>query len=694
MSNLFKLNDVVQLDPQKSLVDLSKTDKHRLMDSVLQSDVASGKRGLEITFNLSSSGRRINNRIYTPSGQRGNVDSWTHPYPKAIIRNHDESSDALGRFTSVEWHSLDAQASTFFKNVQTYADFKDALESDVPHKIYRALHRRNFLMDSRWPGIGQLIAKARIFDEDAIEKFLDGRYLTFSAGTHTDRYVCGVCNDDWAAGEICDHRPGQITDEGKPVVFITGAFIGDEGSVLNMPANDMSMVLSMEMTDAMQGAGIAVPDIRTDGSGISLTDALFNPGETMSGNTPTAAERLMDMDVRDVARQFVDGKLAVELQDALKARTHLETSWLIRIHDALHAEYDWRFRYQEDGDLEIPTDTFKLHGDLHMLSQEKDFRGSLVNGALDGFDSAGKKSTEYMVKGKDKKEPKGPESQILDKQVDTDALVETIKTQVLEALKASAQDGKNDNGASGVQTQKEKEEEGAEALTDAKFDELDLVDSEDVDWYLLDTALRAELGEAILADEAVAALKPGIFCGPDRRFPVCDQAHFDAAAKVLEQVKLSDESKDALRACIDRKATILGIEIPERKQVGEDVNDEIQKDYAVALKTIEELTAEIAELKNQAQQLDNTQGSIQNQDTSNDPNKGLKPEDIKPVENPGGSGTPALKPDKELDSFQQNVVNKYKTIRDEQGENFAAAYLYGKVRAGYLPRTFDINKYL
>jgi hypothetical protein len=91
--------------------------------------------------------------------------------------------------------------------------------------------------------------QANITDEEAIKKFMDGRYLTFSAGSTTDRHVCSICKTDWAKDGMCEHRHGKTYD-GEVCVFITGDFLVMEGSVVNTPADDLSQLVHMEMMDA------------------------------------------------------------------------------------------------------------------------------------------------------------------------------------------------------------------------------------------------------------------------------------------------------------------------------------------------------------------------------------------------------------------------------------------------------------
>ena len=339
---LFKLNDIFEVSPTKALTSLSKSEKHRFMDKILDASRAD-KRGLIVDFNLSSSGRRINNRIYTPTGQRAGVESWTQPFPKPIIRNHDKSEDPMGRFTSVLYADIDDQAMRFFKTAQDFMSFKDALESDDPRKIINAMKRSKLLTNKKWPGIGELVAKARISDEAAIEKFLDGRYMTFSAGSNTDRYVCSKCMCDWADGEHCDHRPGEITTDGDLVFFITGGFYGEEGSVLTNPANDYSSVRSLTFADSLNYT-IPQSDCLTDLSTIYITDGAIDFSD--KEESESYQENIMDpaqIDaLLDALMPKLLEKLAKEKEDSKENVTSTdEVETTSEVADAPVLTVDW-----------------------------------------------------------------------------------------------------------------------------------------------------------------------------------------------------------------------------------------------------------------------------------------------------------------------------------------------------------------
>lgn len=271
--NDFKLKDFVQIKPDPSYADLSSGQKVSILDSLIG---GSTPRGLTVTYDLSHSGRRINNRIYTVAGQKWGIDSLTNPYPKPIIRNHDQQSEPIGRFVGGTYVDTSEAALRYFDNVQEYMEITAAFDEDSPERIYKTLKRYGLLTKKSWPGVGSMRVTAKISDKDAIEKFLDGRYITFSAGSTTDRHVCSVCASDWASGDMCEHRHGRVYDNDL-CVFVTGRFEVLEGSVVNTPADDLSQVLSMEMSDNVQ-----IEDLKplaVDKTTVFFSDSSFKFGE-------------------------------------------------------------------------------------------------------------------------------------------------------------------------------------------------------------------------------------------------------------------------------------------------------------------------------------------------------------------------------------------------------------------------------
>jgi len=285
-----KLIDYLKINPDPAYGKLSSRDKVKMMDNMLSDP--SEKRGLEIYYDLSHSGRRINNRIYTVKGQRDGIATLTHPYPKPILTHHDGTSDPIGRFVSGQWEDLSNSAWYHFSDANEFLEVKRAFESDSPKRIYSVMKKYNLLTNKDWPGLGRMRVRARITDEKAIEKFLDGRYVTFSAGSTTDRHVCSICDSDWAEGDVCEHRHGKIYD-GDICVFVTGQFEVLEGSVVNMPADDLSQVLSMELKDC---EAITIDNkCLVDENTIYLSDSIFNLTENFMEHETTQPEEILEV---------------------------------------------------------------------------------------------------------------------------------------------------------------------------------------------------------------------------------------------------------------------------------------------------------------------------------------------------------------------------------------------------------------
>mgnify|MGYP001244812110 CR=1 FL=1 len=275
MSKFIKYHDFVQVNPDERILSLDKDNKTLMIDNLLQS-IEEDKKGLIITYDLSHSGRRINNRIYSTKGQQKGIDSLTDPYPKPILKNHNQTGEPIGRFVGGEWQSLNDIASDFLNSDKAMLDVHGAFSDDDPEKIYKTLKSLNLLDNKQWPGLGRMRVQANITDEEAIKKFLDGRYMTFSAGSTTDRHVCSICNQDWVSEGMCEHRHGKMYD-GEICVFITGDFIVLEGSVVNTPADDLSQIVSMELSDN-QESNTAV-DSYSYPEEIMFSDSNYNLGE-------------------------------------------------------------------------------------------------------------------------------------------------------------------------------------------------------------------------------------------------------------------------------------------------------------------------------------------------------------------------------------------------------------------------------
>tara|TARA_A100001201_G_scaffold15389_2_gene18577 strand:+ start:5361 stop:7163 length:1803 start_codon:yes stop_codon:yes gene_type:complete len=312
---MIKLIDYVKVMPDPSLYKLSKKEKIELIDSSINPI----KNGLIITYDLSHSARRINNRIYSVKGQQNGIKSLLTPYAKPILQHHDIGKDPIGRFVGGKWEDLSNEAIRFFDNLGAFMKFKQEMNSDDPERMYKALKKHNLLTNKNWPGLGRMRATAKITDKEAVEKFLDGRYITFSAGSTTDRHVCSICNCDWAKGDFCEHRHGKIYDN-ETCVFFTGDFKVLEGSVVNTPADDLSQIQSMELLSDSFNDLPTLGGIELDDSYIFLSDSTLNyniPNEevSMEKDETSATEEVSETTTEPEGEVVVEDEVKSETEE-------------------------------------------------------------------------------------------------------------------------------------------------------------------------------------------------------------------------------------------------------------------------------------------------------------------------------------------------------------------------------------------
>jgi hypothetical protein len=150
------------------------------------------------------------------------VYSWTMPYNKPMLVNHDIDVSPLGRITK--------------------AEFKNKTSTGIPG----------------------IIVMPEITDPDAIAKVVDGRYSTVSIGADTDSATCSICGKDQLV-EWCDHRRGQIYDK-KLCFWSAGNLWFIELSFVNAPADEHAGIKEIpEMTESVESAiqmGLFLQDIK------------------------------------------------------------------------------------------------------------------------------------------------------------------------------------------------------------------------------------------------------------------------------------------------------------------------------------------------------------------------------------------------------------------------------------------------
>jgi hypothetical protein len=656
MSKLIKYNDFIQINPDKRILSLDKKSKITLIDNLL-SNVEFKQKGLVITYDLSHSGRKINNRIYSTKGQQKGIDSLTNPYPKPILKHHDQNGEPIGRFIGGEWQSLNDEAASFLNSNKSMLDIHNAFTEDDPQKIYKTLKDLNLLNNKDWPGLGRMRVKANVTDEEAIKRFLDGRYLTFSAGSTTDRHICSICDQDWVSDGMCEHRHGKTYDD-ETCVFVTGDFIVLEGSVVNTPADDLSQVVEMELIDTSSSKPIednSSEHLIIFPKEIIMSDSNYDLG---AGNELQAVRK---------AYKRVKRNQGVE---ALIDSAKLEDQ-----------NYDHRVVLDE-----------KIMRELHTKGVAYVEAPSKVKATIIQIAYSGEKNLNEPPTQKEdimKLEKEQPDEEVVDS---TEAVAEAEPLVV-------------DN-----QLQKQDDPDEGDFDEDETADEVSL----DVDWNILDLALQTVMvksGNSMSNDER-KELPDAIFCGPERSFPIPDCAHVTAAKDLISKTKLSDTIKSKILTLIDEKAEALECD-SEVSILKSDLKD-LQEMY----KSLEEKFKVVVEFieANKKVSADNTEdlniNCEKNEDTventaQDELNLDDKDEKIfslsdKVLTNMNQISSPSEHADEDaninkedkvssLGSFEQKIVKEYKNILSEYGKDAANSYLNSK--STYLPRGFNPSNF-
>ena len=191
---------------------------------------------LKVTIDATHSGVLTNRRVYpgkyVQSGYKSftsKANGGTSEYDKPVLKHHTSYDDAIGRVT----------ASTFTKLKQGSQFEEDFLSPDpVGGK-----------------GSGVVTITADITDPESIQKIIDGRYLSVSAGHETDSMTCSTCGKSIMK---CNHWPGKYYDiEGEEsdaengflCYYITGNMTYNEISFVNMPAQPPAKLLNFKWED-------------------------------------------------------------------------------------------------------------------------------------------------------------------------------------------------------------------------------------------------------------------------------------------------------------------------------------------------------------------------------------------------------------------------------------------------------------
>jgi len=167
--------------------------------------------GLVVDIAAIHEGLTKNFTFYSEEELTKSLQSWTTPYPRPIIVNHDVYTNPLGRVMGARM----------------------AKEGD---------------------GSPYINLQVAIKDVEAIGKIADQRFLTGSVGGSAGEALCSVCGIDWALqenfakGRPCKHERGKVY--GGTVASIQMKNISwREYSFVNVPADSKSIIKSVNATE-------------------------------------------------------------------------------------------------------------------------------------------------------------------------------------------------------------------------------------------------------------------------------------------------------------------------------------------------------------------------------------------------------------------------------------------------------------
>lgn len=200
-----------------------------------------------------------NNGFYLPHKMREGASSFTKHYPKPVQVHHEEKADPIGRVKEASYVDISGNIRNSFDGKM----WKDSVRSmsrifdgfvkgtlsereiiDVANQYF--IQDDNYAENPDYEGLGYVELIAQITDPNAIQRILDGRYLTGSVGASTDQAVCSVCKQDWAEEGQCEHKPGKVYDEVR-CVLIAGNLNYEEYSFVNKPADRHSKVIEVNV---------------------------------------------------------------------------------------------------------------------------------------------------------------------------------------------------------------------------------------------------------------------------------------------------------------------------------------------------------------------------------------------------------------------------------------------------------------
>lgn len=196
---------------------------------------------LMVVINASHSGLiTLNNGLYLPDRMRTGLPTFTYPYQKPWLLHHDDAQPAVGRVVKGRYVSLADQWNDQTVNLLDQGGLNRKQEIQAIRKLMPRL------IDTNNPGMGYAQLLVKVTDRDAIQKVLEGSYLTVSTRQKSDSAACSLCGQDWGdPNNDCEHWPGAKDKNGNKCFAITSNLVYLEGSFVNIPADQWAKVIQI-----------------------------------------------------------------------------------------------------------------------------------------------------------------------------------------------------------------------------------------------------------------------------------------------------------------------------------------------------------------------------------------------------------------------------------------------------------------
>ena len=204
---------------------------------------------LRAKVKMTFAGMRTGNKaMYLPDEHHKSAQSFIKPFPRPIIRNHDEDVDPMGRVIDVRYVDttnlaigIDARAA---KIATAFRDSK----TDTLKRVKTVSTLLDMSKNPDYSGMGHILGLWDVTDPDAIAKVLDGRYLTVSTAMAPEGAYCSSCAldgtlTDWKVDD-CDHFRGDIVD-GIECVAVPFNYHWEHVSPVNLPAAKLAQIVEV-----------------------------------------------------------------------------------------------------------------------------------------------------------------------------------------------------------------------------------------------------------------------------------------------------------------------------------------------------------------------------------------------------------------------------------------------------------------